>query len=111
MTFNPLNFPAALAEPQYFSDTSAWVGHIPFAWAILEMARPSVLVELGTHKGDSYCAFCQGVSQLKLPTRCTAVDTWQGDPHAGAYGPKVLEQLRAYHDPRYATFSTLKQDT
>ena len=40
-----------------------------------------------------------------------AVDTWEGDPHAGALGPEIFAELKAHHDPRYQAFSTLLQMT
>lgn len=105
--FNTLDYPLFLERPARLTDILSWQEHIPFAFTIVQMLRPQVLVELGTHKGDSYCAFCQAVQALALPCACRAVDTWEGDAEAGFYGPDVLEELRLYHDPLYGSFSRL----
>ena len=109
--FNPLEFPLALSQSQRLTEVTSWHEHIPFAFALIDMIRPSVFVELGTHKGDSYCTFCQAVDVLGLPTRCYAVDTWEGAPHAGFYGPEVLSEVRGHHAPLYDHFSQLIQST
>ncbi len=93
------------------TDVTSWHGLIPIAFAIVALHRPKLLVELGTHFGDSYCAFCQAVQTEGFDTRCFAVDTWTGDEQSGKYGPEVLRDLKAYHDSRYGSFSTLIQNT
>lgn len=95
--------------PPYNQDapTNAWLGHIPFAGWVVEAARPSIFVELGTHYGDSYFSFCQAVRVNGLATQCYAVDTWQGDEHAGEYGEEVYGHVRRYHDADFSTFSNL----
>lgn len=100
-----------ITSPERLTSIESWHRHIPFAFAVLDMAQPKVYVELGTHRGDSYSAFCQGVVQQQLPTRCYAVDTWQGDEHAGKYSNEVYEDLVAWHNPRYSSFSTLLRMT
>ncbi|MNO26541.1 Chondroitin synthase [compost metagenome] len=98
-------------RPIYLSGKSAWAEHIPFAFSLIEKLKPGIFVELGTHYGDSYCAFCQAIQKSELDCKAYAVDTWQGDEHAGLYGQDVLDQLRARHDVPYASFSRLLRET
>ena len=86
---------------------SAWLQHAPFAFWLVQSLRPRTFVELGTHHGFSYLAFCQAVRRLGLATRCSAIDTWEGDVQSGFYGDDVLKSLSAYHDPLFADFSRL----
>ena len=106
---NPLRHSAMLAKPARLSAESAWRVHMPFAMWLVEVSRPRVVVELGTQHGDSYLAICQAVRAAGMQSVCFAVDSWEGDPHSGAYGPEVLHRLREYHDPLYGDFSQLIQ--
>jgi FMN phosphatase YigB (HAD superfamily) len=96
-------------RPERLVPPASWVEHIPFAMFLIEILRPRLLVELGTHSGNSYCAFCQAVKQLSIDAKCFAVDTWQGDEHSGHYGKDVLVNLREHHDSLYKDFSSLLQ--
>lgn len=101
--FRSRNFSPTYVE----KSTPAWIGHLPFAaWLMLEHA-PRIAVELGTHFGNSYFTMCQAVGQYGLPTRCFAVDSWQGDSHAGEYQSSVYETVRAYNEKNYGHFSKL----
>ncbi len=113
-TLNRLRDPALnplFLRPALVGVESAWYGHIPFAHWIVAACRPRVIVELGTHHGVSYAAFCEAVTRYRIDARCYAVDTWQGDEHAGHYGDAVFEALRRFHDARYAGFSELLRCT
>lgn len=109
--FNPLDHPICFSHALRVVSPPSWVEHIPFAMLLIDLVRPNLLVELGTHSGNSYCAFCQAVKGLNLDTKCFAVDTWEGDEQAGHYGPEVLNNLKSYHDPLYGNFSRLLQST
>ena len=97
---------SAFLKVSYLVD-SAWVGHIPFAFWIIEAVRPRIFVELGTHSGSSYFAFCQSIEHNHLPTKCFAVDTWQGDFHAGFYDDEVFKAVSSLNKSHYHDFSTL----
>ena len=103
--------PVSFWPPDYAPPHSAWLEHAPFAFWLIETLRPRFLVELGTHGGLSYFAFCQAVQRLQLDTCCYAVDTWKGDEHAGFYGEEVFRDVRNHNDQRYSAFSTLIRST
>jgi hypothetical protein len=86
---------------------SAWLGHIPFAGWLVEELQPRVFVELGTHRGASYLAFCQAIQRIALQAKCFAVDSWEGDEHAGEYGQEIYLKLLDFHQRNYADFSRL----
>ncbi len=70
-----------------------------------------MFVELGTHGGVSYTAFCEAIVRGRLETRCFAIDTWRGDEHAGFYGEEIYQQFSSFHDERYGRFSVLLRST
>ena len=106
----PLVLRAMFMRPRYL-EKSAWLEHIPFAFWLVEVHQPKLFVELGTHYGSSYFAFCQAIEHLGLDTRCFAIDTWKGDEHAGFYGEEVFEKVRAHNDAQYSSFSRLVRST
>lgn len=104
-------FRASQFNPLHLTPIESWHQHLPFGYALVASARPRILVELGTHMGDSYCTFCQAVVEAQINTQCFAVDTWKGDQHVGILTNNILQELRAHHDPNYANFSQLLQMT
>ena len=107
--FNDILSPLAFRAPEALRRMPTWQEHIPFAFWLMERARPRVVVELGTFTGSSYLAFCQAVQALELPARCYGIDTWSYGP--GPRGDQVYRDLVDYHDPRYAAFSRLIRGT
>ena len=103
--------PTCEKHPRYLSGFSAWSEHIPFAFQLMSMHKPRCLVELGTHYGDSYFAFCEAVVINQLDTQCYAIDTWAGDEHAGYYDSDVFDIVQSYNEKHYKKFSTLIRST
>lgn len=96
--------------PEYISP-SGWLEHAPFAFWLIDEAKPKKLVELGSHYGFSFFAFCQAIKRLRLTTVCYAVDTWLGDDHAGFYGETVFNHVKSIQSAHYAQFSHLVRST
>ncbi|MDR5831977.1 glycosyltransferase [Caballeronia sp. LP006] len=102
----PCLTPASFWTPLHIVD-SAWHQHAPFAFWLMEAVRPSMLVELGTHAGFSFLAFCQAIDRLHLPTSVFAIDTWEGDDHAGFYGEHIFQHLGGLQGRYYSGFSRM----
>lgn len=98
---------AARFMPRSLVSPGAWAGHLPFAAWVTARLKPSTLVELGTHTGNSYFTFCQAVSDHQLSSRCYAVDTWKGEEHAGYYDDDVYQQVDQHNQLFYSGFSSL----
>ncbi len=80
-----------------------WAGHKYFVYDLIRNFKPKVLVELGTHKGTSFFSFCQAVKDALYNARLYAVDTWQGDEHAGFYDDTVFKELEEIKEEYYGS--------
>lgn len=107
---NVLNKESFFWEAKYLN-ISAWTEHIPFAFWIIEVLKPKIIVELGVHNGVSYFSFCQAVKRLNLNTACYGIDTWKGDEHSGFYDEEVFRNCSEYNNQEYFRFSNLIRST
>lgn len=100
-----VNDSASILQVPARLELSAWTGHIPFAFWLMDVVRPKTLVELGTHTGVSFCAFCQQADNSRISGQFYAVDTWQGDEHAGYYGENIYNDIAPYIEKNYGSFA------
>jgi hypothetical protein len=96
-----------LMQPERLMSPPPWVGHIPFAFWIVDVMRPRRFVELGTHSGNSFCAFLQAAAAVSATGEFFAVDHWRGDEHAGRYEEEIYQDLKRYVETRYGSSSAL----
>lgn len=105
-----MQLPSILSDKPAYVPVTAWLRHAPFAFWLVHTMKPKRIVELGTHFGYSYFCFCQAVRSGALDTKCYAVDTWQGDEHAGLYDSTVFDAV-TLENQRYQSFSKLIRKT
>lgn len=99
-TFDKDNYQLARIKPVRLK-SSWWIGHIPFAFELINALRPNTVVELGTYNGSSFCAFCQMINHLKVPAKCYGIDTWEGDIHMGKLDHAIYSELSEYCKNNY----------
>lgn len=98
--------PPAYWFPEHYVP-SAWLQHAPFAFWLVDALRPRSIVELGTHNGFSFFVFAEAVRRLGLACTVDAVDSWQGDDHAGFYGEEVYSSVSKIALEDYPGFTRL----
>jgi len=106
-----LQYQSLFWTPDYIDASSAWTEHIPFAFWMVEVLKPKIIVELGVHTAASYFSFCQAVKTLNIDTACYGVDTWKGDEHSGFYGEDIFEKVASHNTKEFYRFSTLIRST
>ncbi|HEY4152089.1 MAG TPA: class I SAM-dependent methyltransferase [Pseudolysinimonas sp.] len=104
--FSPILSATSYWMPVHY-DITAWAEHAPFASWLIDAARPRTVLELGTHNGFSFFAMAETARRLGLPTALTAIDSWQGDDHAGFYGEDVFEKVRSISERDYPNTTRL----
>ncbi|XXM74435.1 class I SAM-dependent methyltransferase [Lysinibacillus sphaericus] len=111
--FNNTSFLADTAPelPANFMKNGPWSGHRQFAYDLVQSLKPETIVELGTHYGTSFFSFCQAVKDAGLASKCYAVDTWKGDPHAGYYGEGVYQAVKAVNSRDFPHIGELIRST
>jgi hypothetical protein len=88
--------------------TAPALEHVPFAMWIIEAHRPRVVVELCVSADNTYCSFLQAIRTLNLEAKCFGFSLGDGQDSGSARGGG-FDALKAYHDPLYAAFSTLRR--
>jgi hypothetical protein len=86
---------------------SAWLSHAPFAFWLIDAVRPKLVGELGTHNGFSFFVFAEAVKRLGLDTQLYALDSWEGDDHAGFYSEDVYASVKQISETDYAASTHL----
>jgi SAM-dependent methyltransferase len=105
-----LDLPSRKFQPRVYG-VGAWTAHLHFGYDLVAALRPRLLVELGVDRGESFFAFCQSAQENNTGTRAVAVDTWEGDQHAGGYDETTFAEVSAHHAAHYAGFATLRRST
>jgi hypothetical protein len=88
--------------------TAPALEHVPFAMWIIEAHRPRVVVELCVSADNTYCGFLQAIRTLNLEAKCFGFTLGDGQD-SGSACRGDFDALKAYHDPLYAAFSTLRR--
>ena len=81
--------------PKYTAPSSWWQ-HVPIAHSLVELIKPEIIVELGSHYGVSFFSFCEAAEKFSPHSFVYAIDTWEGDVQAGFYGEDVYRKVNTY---------------
>jgi hypothetical protein len=101
-----VDLPSRHFQPRIYG-VGAWTSHLHFAYDLVAVLKPALLVELGVDRGESYFAFCQSIAENQIGTRCFGIDTWRGDQHAGGYDETTFAQVAEHNRANYESFSSL----
>jgi len=88
---------------------SAWLEHAPFVFWLVDTLKPRSVVELGTHNGFSFLSMCQAAKATGLRTQIYAIDTWEGDEHAGFYSSEIHDLLKSELQAQYPDIGVMIQ--
>ncbi|MFC3415152.1 class I SAM-dependent methyltransferase [Algoriphagus hitonicola] len=102
-----LNTEGEIYLPKRILEPLGWAGHIPFAIWLVWNYKPNLIVELGTHTGNSFFSFCQAMQTGNPLGKVYAIDLGQGGKHSGYYSDGINDDLYAYQRINYPTIGSI----
>ena len=93
---------SAAVQPLQVLVFSAWAGHEPFLFTLMDLMRPRRYVELGVHEGQSFFAACQHYESLGGYGEAVGIDLWEGDHQAGFYDDSIFTRFCSILAGNYA---------
>ena len=104
------NHPVIFQLPRRVTRGLAGYQQAAFLSLVVSLQRPRSILEIGTRDGDIYCALCQTVQTLALPTTCRGARSLADVAPLGSTAQDPFTpQLRQHHHRHYTDFSTLAE--
>lgn len=98
----PFSAQSLFWRPRFLkSSPSLW--HVPFLFWVVEVMRPTCVVQLGTGHGAGYFALCQGLEKLGHDVRSYGASGYDASPAETA----VLQDIEKHNESHYGDFSCL----
>lgn len=96
----PLSSRALFWRPRFLTG-SCFIHHLPFAFWLVDVCRPTTLVAVGVGDGQGYFGFCQAIDKLNMAATCHGFGSWGDEDGA------VPADIAAHDDANYGDISRL----
>ncbi|MFI5460038.1 MAG: glycosyltransferase [Isosphaerales bacterium] len=103
---------ASFWTPRHLGRSCRWLGHVPFAFWLLDAARPRLVVQLGPGPANALLAFCQAIERIGIgsSTSCFAVSDGDGDGLDGDVDPRNVTESSSLLFSKYSFLVRATQD-
>lgn len=100
--------PSSEFIPKFLSNIESWHGHVFFVRDLVHNMCPSIIVELGVHKGDSLLSMAQSCIESNLETKLYGIDHWEGDSQAGHFDSEVYNYVEGIKNRDFNQLKLIK---
>ncbi|MCX7568008.1 hypothetical protein OS189_16820 [Sulfitobacter sp. F26169L] len=105
---NPLSSRGLFWRARYRVESN-FHAHLPFLFWLVEIQRPTSIMEIGITDGQSYFGLCQAVDRLNLPAQCTGIIVPESPKSDEKTKQDQIANIKHYNDENYAEFSKLSR--
>ena len=103
-----ISLPSTDYCPKFLTNIKSWHGHVFFVRDLIYYMKPSTIVELGVHKGDSLFSMAESCAESNLQTKLYGIDHWQGDPQAGHVDDEIYDYVKGVRNKHFNQVELIK---